>query len=380
MEENESDNQSVESGSCNCSDYYDPDCSWFYDSKMLGTSFMRFCIISDEDYIITKKEKSKNMRDEKNKFNNNNESKNNNLFNYYSRRRHFLKNTNNDSAGKNDVVIEDKKDSKKSNENNIKIINRRKKNNHNSIDNIFTNKNNTYKPKNNIPNNYPRFALNEIVNSPKRVDFPRENDDENENNSIMAAPLETNDKNNNLHRSPINYNHRRRRIFLNDTNKTEEKKNKINSDNSEIPKEIKSPRRKNYKSFSNFDCLSDDNDEDKINDDTTNVINKNFQTRGKTIKEKIVKETKTITLEPGQTIKSKMVTKRKLKPITTIVKNEDGSQNIIVENTSLTTVTVNEMLDSSKAYQDNYPLDIQLVKQYITKIYKTEIENSPYCP
>ena len=73
-----------------------------------------------------------------------------------------------------------------------------------------------------------------------------------------------------------------------------------------------------------------------------------------------------------------MTSKRKLKPNTTIVKNQDGSQNIIIENTILTTITENELIDSSKLYNDKYPIDIQLVKQNITKIYKTEIENNPY--
>ena len=75
-----------------------------------------------------------------------------------------------------------------------------------------------------------------------------------------------------------------------------------------------------------------------------------------------------------------MITKRKLKPHTTIVKNDDGSQNIIIENTVLTTVTVNEKIENSNLNQDKYPLDVQLVRQYITKIYKTEIENTPYRP
>ena len=52
----------------------------------------------------------------------------------------------------------------------------------------------------------------------------------------------------------------------------------------------------------------------------------------------MLKETKTITLEPGQTIKQKIITKGKLKP-----KNEDGSQNMIIERTVLTTVTINEI-------------------------------------
>ena len=130
--------------------------------------------------------------------------------------------------------------------------------------------------------------------------------------------------------------------------------------------------------------LNENNEQDNNIDDNekisenANVINKNFQTKERIIKEKIVKETKTITLEPGQTIKPKNITKRILKPNTTVVKNEDGTENIIVENTVLTTVTVNEIVDSSELIQDKYPLDVQLVKQYITKIYKTEIENRPY--
>ena len=51
----------------------------------------------------------------------------------------------------------------------------------------------------------------------------------------------------------------------------------------------------------------------------------------------------------------------------------------MTESTTLTTITINENLDSSKMY-DEYPLDVQLVKQYITKVYKTEIEVNPYKP
>ena len=143
-----------------------------------------------------------------------------------------------------------------------------------------------------------------------------------------------------------------------------------------------SPRRNFYNSFTNSNVLNDDNSDEKISkiNKNANIINKNYQTRGRTIKEKIVKETKNITIEPGQTIKPKMITKRKLKPHTTIVKNDDGSQNIIIENTVLTTVTVNEKIENSNLNQDKYPLDVQLVRQYITKIYKTEIENTPYRP
>ena len=91
-------------------------------------------------------------------------------------------------------------------------------------------------------------------------------------------------------------------------------------------------------------------------------------------------ETKTITLEPGQTIKPKIVKQRKLKPKTYIETNDDGSQNIITENTILVTTIINELKDPSKECNDNYPLDIQLVEQHITKTYKIEIESNPYIP
>ena len=131
--------------------------------------------------------------------------------------------------------------------------------------------------------------------------------------------------------------------------------------------------------------LKDDDDEKNMgnfdNNNSKNISKRNNnQTRGRTIKERVVKEIKNITVQPGQTIKHRTVTKRKLKPVTTIVNNNDGTQNIVTENTILTTITINENLDSSKMYDDKYPLDVQLVKQYITKIYKTETEINPYRP
>ena len=45
MSEDKSDQESVESGSCTCSDYNE-DMSWFYDSRNLKRSTMRFSIIS----------------------------------------------------------------------------------------------------------------------------------------------------------------------------------------------------------------------------------------------------------------------------------------------------------------------------------------------
>ena len=66
--------------------------------------------------------------------------------------------------------------------------------------------------------------------------------------------------------------------------------------------------------------------------------------------------------------------------MTHIETNEDGSQNIITENTTLTTTIKNEILDESNTENDDNPLDIQLVKQHITKKYVTEIESNPYLP
>ena len=65
MKGEESDNESVESGSCTCSDY-DPDCSWFYDSRTLETSYMRFNIsgISNKNNIINKNKPFINRREE----------------------------------------------------------------------------------------------------------------------------------------------------------------------------------------------------------------------------------------------------------------------------------------------------------------------------
>ena len=39
--------------------------------------------------------------------------------------------------------------------------------------------------------------------------------------------------------------------------------------------------------------------------------------------------------------KTKIITKRKLKPVTNIINNDDGSQNIITENATLTTIIIN---------------------------------------
>ena len=154
--------------------------------------------------------------------------------------------------------------------------------------------------------------------------FP-ENVNEYEHN--FSAPNEKSnilhDKDLNLHSSPFNYKSKKRNLF-NIYSKPEIKDvNKLNL-NTGTPKNYLSPRKNFYSSFSNSNDIKDKkSNEEIISRYETNVINKNTQTKGTTIKEKIVKETKNITLEPGQIIKPKTITKRKLKPHTTIVNNNE---------------------------------------------------------
>ena len=396
MVEKESDSESVESGSCTCSDY-NSDCLWFYDSRALGTSYMRFCILSDKDNIIIKKEKSKAMPDNKKiSVNKINEIKKDLFTNKTNKRKNVIKLTNSSSVKNQNTILDAQINKSKFNNNNSNYSHRRKKNENLELL-VGDNKNN--KILRQTSDKFNRKTYKDLNINTKKTDFFPINVDEYEHN--YSAPIEniyTHEKNintmHNMYRSPINYSNKRRLIFnninqteeiknkrrniFNDNNQTEEKTNKFNL---EMPKTYNSPRRNFYKTFSNMKYFNNDKNDEKINDNNeANVIHKNFQSRGRTIKEKIVKETKNITLEPGQTIKPRMITKRKLKPHTSIIKNEDGSENIIIENTTLTTVTVNEIIDSSKLYNDKYPLDVQLVKQYITKIYKTEIENNPYRP
>ena len=354
MEEIEYDNEeseSVESGSCVRSDY-NSDCSWFYDSRDLGTSYMRFSIIAENEDDSFKKEKIE-------KYNKNNELEKG----YYS---------NNERRAKRIFI-------KKPSYNKQNSFNKKD----DSLDYIDNNKKPyNYKNNYNSYNNYNyNYSENEMKYAPSpSPNFYPENYNEYENN--FSAPLEEDyyqDKNINYHRSPVNATSKRRFYFnLNNNVKNEEKS--YNYDNKKFEK---SPRNY-YKSLKNSENNDNNISEDEYNEEehgeNIQVINKNFQNKGKTIKEKIIKEVKNITLEPGETLKPKIITKKKLKPITTIVKNEDGSQSVIVENTVLTTVIVNEIIDTSTIYDDNYPVDVQFVKQYITKIYKTEIENNPYYP
>ena len=369
MVENESDNESVESGSCTCSDY-NSDSSWFYDSRILGTSYMRFCILSDKDKIIIKKERSNNMFNEKslNKINKINElEKDLNInTNDINKRKNAIKVSNSFSNRKNEIS-EDKSKSNDKNIINHSLTRIKDKNSLDFIDNNFNRKDS------NFSSNFSRNTHSDLdeINSKRTNFFPEYLNKYEHNYSAPVELVDYHDKTRNLHKSPILYPNKRKNIFnLNDKN-----------NNLEKTKVYESPRRNLYKPIININpnTYDNENNEEK-NKNENKIINKNFISKGRIIKEKVVKETKTITLEPGQTIKPKIITKRKLKPNTTIVKNEDGSQNIIIEHTVLTTVTINEIIDSSKLYQDKYPLDVQLVKQYITKTYKSEIENNPYRP
>ena len=377
MADEESDNKSVESGSCTCSNYNE-DCSWFYDSRNLATSFMRFCILNDEDKIIIKKEKSRNTINDKNsnRINKYNELKKDLFPNSTNKRKNIIKITNNSSSGKkNDAINDDKIDKGKLNDNNLIKYCVTKQKDNDSFELTESIDNRSFTKLSNLSNYFNNGTYSEMKMDSKIPNFFSDNMNEYEHN--YSAPIDTtyfHEKNINLHRSPINYFNKRKKIF-NINNKTEEKNKIFEPDES---KGYNRPRRSAYNSSKNTNDFIDNIKEKELY--KANIINNNYQTKGRTIKEKIVKETKTITLQPGQTIKPKMLTKRKLKPNTIIVKNPDGSQNIITENTILTKITVNEMVDSSELYDDKYPIDIQLVKQYITKIYKTEIENNPYKP
>ena len=375
MEENEYDNESVsvESGSCTCSDY-ESDCSWFYDSRDLGTSYMRFCILKE-----TENEESpiKDGKPINKRFHRNNEQP---YPNYDNRKKNYIniKNKKNDlnndsNMDKSDYIDENYgQNSFNKNYDNINYL---------ETKNIpFKKKINLKTDYNNYNNNYNNYSYNDINNDYpsdyQSKKFYPENYNEYEHN--YSAPIEINnyqDKKNGAQRSPINITSKRRYYYNLNKNKNEDK----GYDNYKKVG-IQSPRNY-YKNLKNIDiAISDDDnyDEDEENAESINVTNKVYENNGRTIKEKIIKEVKTINLEPGETVKPKMITKKKLKPITTIVKNNDGTQSLITENTVLTTVIVNEIIDSQTLYDDNYPIDVQLVKQYITKIYKTEIDNSPY--
>ena len=409
MKGEESDNESVESGSCTCSDY-DPDCSWFYDSRTLETSYMRFYIygISNKNNIINKNKPMINRREETRNNTNNkideitidknlkSNSKRNNVIKI-TRRSPYR----NSGGIKDDHINKSKMINKteylmKKNNNNDSLeltLNNNTNNEDNNSNNNNNNNNNerkvhrTYMPKKYLMGNYSIPSFKEPEFSIDKNDFFQENIDD-DFEKKLTEPSDKIDKffmgdnfMNHGQRSPVTT---KGRFYKKRENRVEyktEQKPKFQKINVDINRAFDSPN-KNYNSyFSNINFFNEDNKDELFSSNSnSNYKNRNVQTRGRTIKEKIVKEIKNITLQPGQSIKPKIITKRKLKPVTNIIKNDDGSQNIITENTTLTTIIINEFIDSSKIYQDDYPLDVQLVKQHITKIYKIETENNTCLP
>lgn len=406
MKGEESDNESVESGSCTCSDY-DPDCSWFYDSRTLETSYMRFYIygISNKNNIINKNKPLINRREEARNNTNNkiDEITIDNNLKSNSKRKNVIKITRR-SPYRNSGAIKDDHINKSKMLNKTEYLMKNNKNdsmeltldnNTNNEDNSSNNNNNnnerkvhrTYMPKKYLMGNYSIPSFKEPEFSIDKNDFFQENIDD-DFEQKLTEPSEKFDKffmgdnfMTHAQRSPITtkgrfYKRRENRVEY----KTEQKP-KIQKINVDINRAFDSPNKNYNNSFSNINFFNEDNKDELFSSSSnSNYKNRNVQTRGRTIKEKIVKEIKNITLQPGQSIKPKIITKRKLKPVTNIIKNDDGSQNIITENTTLTTIIINEFIDSSKIYQDDYPLDVQLVKQHITKIYKIETENNTCLP
>jgi len=404
-----SDNESVESGSCTCSDY-DPDCSWFYDSRTLETSYMRFYIYGiSNNNIINNNKPSINRREEiRNNINNAIINKNNkideiNINNKImpnSKRKNVIKITRRSPYRNNDVIKDNNIDKlkmlnkteyvkKKDNKNDSMELNL--DNNTNNEDSNNNNNNNerkvhrTYMPKKYLMGNYSIPSFKEPEFGIDKNDFFPENMED----DFEQKLTETRDKFDKFFMSDNSMNFGQRspvttkgKFYKRRENRAEfktEQKPKNQKLNVEINRLFDSPKKIYNSSFSNINLFNEDN-KDELFSSNSNYKNRNVQTRGRTIKEKIVKEIKNITLQPGQNIKPKIITKRKLKPVTNIINNEDGSQNIITENTTLTTIIINEFIDSSKIYQDDYPLDIQLVKQHITKIYKIETENNICLP
>ena len=392
MNNNESFNESVESGSCTCSDY-EKDCDWFYDSRKLQTSFMRFFIINEafnkNDYFKNKSPlKELDSTDNSNSTYNIREAKIKQIYND--------KNIKINSKRKNVIIIEKKTSydknkmkelidkSKKSffNKYNYSLKQNKRKNYildliSNNSDSEIKKLNKTYVSKH-PANNYISKTLN-VFNKSTKSRIPPDKLNEYENNYNMSSeatffPESIAEKE---IKSPNTTTQRKIEIFMNDRLMKTEKKPKIQKINIDKDKAFLSPRKNNFNSFSNLSYFSDDRRGEKYINNSY-IKKKNFFIKGRPFKEKIVNETKNITLEPGQTIKPKLITKRKLKPVVNIVKNEDGSQSIITENITLTTITVNEFIDPSKVYKDDFPTDIQMVRQHVTKIYKIETESNPY--
>ena len=228
MVEIESDNKSVESGSCTCSDY-NSDCSWFYDSKMLGTSYMRFCILCDKDNIIIKKESSINM------FNGNSLDK----INRINELKKDLNINENDTNERKNVI---KLSNISSNKKNEKPEDKSKSNDKNIIKHSFTrikdkisldlidnnNINRFYRQDSNISSNFRTNTHSDLdeINLKTSNFFPENLSNYEHNNRAPIELIDLHDKKFNLHRSPILYPNKRKNIFnINNKNDKSPKRN-----------------------------------------------------------------------------------------------------------------------------------------------------------
>ena len=406
MKKYENDNDSVSSGSCTCSDY-EKDYEWFYDSRKLKTSYMRFFIKSDivnkrnypkvnspkkgkdlnknTNRIFNKKEKGKETKTKQIYFNTNIKPN--------SKRKNIIK-LKRRSPLENSAVIKNmnKNDSKLNSTIKSKYIIKHQRNNESmelTFNNIeeLKNLNKTYATKHSPINSYTskalsgvnkRTLLNVLPHNLKEYKYRNKYKFSSPMGSLIIPDSSFSKKIS----SPNNTLKKKDSIFKDKMIKTEKRPilQKINIDKAKV---FFSPRRNNYNSLLNVSCFSDDRRVNKIfnsiiSNNSSTIKKSNIQTKGRGVKERIVNETKNITLEPGQTLKPKIITKRKLKPLINIVSNGDGTKNIITENTILTTITVNEIINSSKVSQNKFPLDIQKVRQHITKIYKIETESKPF--
>ena len=371
----ENDSFSNESGSCDCSNY-NSDISWFYLSENLKTSHFEFNIIIDK----SKEKEASKIKEEilenkvEQKIKEQNEIKVN--LNKEIQRIEmpkFIKNENNSTENLHTGIRKKYTDYR----NKYKMALRNNK----SLELYL----NTEKNKNEINRKETEFKKDIIKDKKKEEQIninPQINNRHLTNkvyrNRFFNLTIPNNENKNNKNNSS----EKDEDIKI---NKKEEKEEKDENDNKiNLPrfrrnffnsyKNVKNFKEKYKKEEENFKNNDIKNTKEENNDDQNNQI------RRKTLKEKVVNETKNLVLEPGKTIKPKIVTKRKLMPNVKIVTNEDGTQNMITENTTLTTTIINEILDSSEANNDNYPLDIQLVRQHITKTYITEIESNPYVP
>ena len=392
MTEIEKDSLSIESGSCDCSEY-NSDMSWFYNSKNLSESSTHFSIIQNKKKLFEEKNIISNelTQDKKNeeinqfpikvnlniepqkilmpkniKSENNIQNDNTNLniarkfTNYRSKYRMALKNKNEMNQKDEGYNSDTNNENKNEKNDEAKEENTRVNNRH------LTHKININK----------KIDINNTENENKgrRINFFRRFHAINKNNKEQEYEKDKEITQNN--------NKEKDDEITKDNNK---EKNQTNTTNESF-------RTKFFNSYKNFSRFRGkykeerEREREKEKEKENNIKEEknteplNEPIRLKTLKEKIVNETKNLPLQPGQTIKPKIVTTRKLKPITNIVTNDDGTQNIIIENTTLTTTIINEILDESNKENDEYPLDIQLVRQHITKKYVTEIESNPYHP